>query len=108
MVKTGLLVPLLGFAAANLAGFQLGLPLRRGGRAHLDLTGGKTPLNSPVARGDLRGVRVLARGEVAFSMLILLVTAALASLPLARNSIAFRGKASQRPWRCRSSLRTWA
>ena len=85
LVKMGLLVPLLGLATANLLGVRLGLvgSLRR----YTGEITGRVSL--------MLGIRI--QGEVSFALLIFLMTALLANLPVARDTETRKGSASEAP-----------
>ena len=85
LVKSAILVPLLGLAAINLAGIRFGLPIRFKSRS-----------DAAVERGTHR-LGFLVKGEVFLALLAFLMTALLANLPLARTAVAASSAASEAP-----------
>lgn len=85
MIKTGILVPLLGLAAINLLGVRLGLV------RYLD-----SRLTRHVG-GLQRGSGPVVKGEILLAVAIFGMTALLANLPLARDAITRSTEASEAP-----------
>ena len=85
LVKSAILVPLLGLAAINLTGIRFGL------------TTGFRSRRKAEAEGGAHRLGFLVKGEVFLALLVLLMTALLANLPLARTTVAASSRASEAP-----------
>ena len=85
LIKIGLLAPLLALASANLLGARLGLVSSL--RHHAGEITGRAS----------RRLGLLVQGEVSFALMIFLMTALLANLPVARDAATRKGSASEAP-----------
>ena len=85
LIKMGLLVPLLLLATANLLGARLGLVGSL--RDHAGEFTGRVS----------RRLGLLVQGEVSFALMIFLMTALLANLPVASDAVTRKGSASEAP-----------
>ena len=85
LVKMSILVPLLGLAAINLFGVRIGRVSTFGQHA------------AGTMEGAGRGLGLRIQGEVTLALVILLMTALLANLPLARDAIDQKASANEAP-----------